>query len=201
MVRDQALAIAGILSPRMNGPSVYPPQPDGLWQAAFNGERNYPTSTGDERWRRGLYTFWRRTVPPPSLQTFDAPSREVCTIRRQSTNTPLQAFVTLNDPIFVEAAQGFARRIVKEGGATPQSQATFALRLALARAPAPEQVAVLVDLHARELARYAADPESAHKLATSEMLPPIAAADAPELAAWTAVANVVLNLDAVLTRG
>jgi hypothetical protein len=201
MVRDQALAIAGLLSPKVHGPSVYPPQPDGLWQAAFNGERTYPTSTGADRWRRGLYTFWRRTVPPPSMQTFDAPSREVCTIRRQSTNTPLQAFVTLNDPIFVEAAQSFARRIVKEGGATPESMATHALRLALARVPAPEQVAVLVDLHARELARYVADPESARTLASSEMLPAIDPHDAPELAAWTAVANVVLNLDAVLTRG
>jgi hypothetical protein len=200
IVRDQALAISGLLAPKIHGPSVYPPQPDGLWQAAFNGERTYPTSTGPDRWRRGIYTFWRRTVPPPSMQTFDAPSREVCTVRRQSTNTPLQAFVTLNDPVYVEAAQAFARRIVKEGGATPESRASYALRLALARAPAPEQVAVLTDLHTNELARYQADPDSALKLATSEMLPPIDPADAPELAAWTAVANVVLNLDAVLTR-
>jgi uncharacterized protein DUF1553/uncharacterized protein DUF1549/cytochrome c/F5/8 type C domain-containing protein len=200
MVRDQALALSGLLSPKIHGPSVYPPQPDGLWQAAFNGERTYPTSTGPDRWRRGIYTFWRRTVPPPSMQTFDAPSREVCTIRRQSTDTPLQAFVTLNDPVYVEAAQAFARRIVREGGATPESRASFALRLALARTPEAEQVAVLTGLHAKEFERYRADPDAARKLATSEMLPPIDPADAPELAAWTAVANVVLNLDAVLTR-
>src|SRR5205085_6397544 len=101
-VRDQALAISGLLSEKMGGPSVFPPQPPNLWQAAFNGERTYPTSTGEDRYRRGLYTFWRRTVPYPSMAAFDAPSREVCTLRRISTSTPLQAFVTLNDPVYVE---------------------------------------------------------------------------------------------------
>jgi hypothetical protein len=109
-VRDQALALSGLLSPKIHGPSVFPPQPDGLWQAAFNGERTYPTSTGEDRYRRGIYTFWRRTVPYPSMAAFDAPSREVCTIRRIQTSTPLQAFVTLNDPVYVECAQALARR-------------------------------------------------------------------------------------------
>ncbi|MFY7951915.1 MAG: DUF1553 domain-containing protein, partial [Armatimonadaceae bacterium] len=113
-VRDQALALSGLLSRKIGGPSVYPPQPDGLWQAAFNGERSYPTSTGEDRYRRGLYTFWRRTVPHPSMATFDAPSRESCTLRRQPTNTPLQALVTLNDPIYVEMARAFGKRIVNE---------------------------------------------------------------------------------------
>ena len=112
MVRDQALALSGLLSRKMGGPSVFPPQPDGLWQAAFNGQRTWATSTGEDRYRRGLYTFWRRTVPYPSMATFDAPSREICTVRRIRTNTPLQAFVTLNDPVYVEAAQALARRIV-----------------------------------------------------------------------------------------
>src|SRR5205085_10015559 len=94
MVRDQALALAGLLSRKVHGPSVFPPQPAGLWQAAFNGQRTWATSTGEDRYRRGLYTFWRRTVPYPSLATFDAPSREICALRRARTNTPLQAFVT-----------------------------------------------------------------------------------------------------------
>src|SRR5207244_3435749 len=118
-VRDQALALSGLLSGKIGGPSVYPPQPEGLWQAAFNGERTWPNSTGEDRYRRGLYTFWRRTVPYPSMATFDAPSRETCTVRRIRTNTPLQAFVTLNDPVYVEAAQALARRVIKEGGASP----------------------------------------------------------------------------------
>lgn len=105
MIRDQALALSGLLKKKLGGPSVYPPQPDGLWQAAFNGERSYPTSTGGDRYRRGIYTVWRRTIPNPAMTTFDAPSRETCTVRRIRTNTPLQAFVTLNDPVFFEAAQ------------------------------------------------------------------------------------------------
>src|SRR5437762_4327071 len=97
----------------MYGPSVFPPQPDGLWQAAFNGERTWQTSKGEDRYRRGLYTFWRRTVPYPSMATFDAPSRETCSLRRIRTNTPLQAFVTMNDPAYVEASQALARRIMR----------------------------------------------------------------------------------------
>ncbi len=201
MVRDQALAIAGLLAPELHGPSVFPPQPDGLWQVAFNAERTYPTSTGPDRWRRGLYCFWRRTVPPPSMQTFDAPSREFCTVRRQSTNTPLQAFVTLNDPVFVEAAQAFARRIVTEGGATTEARVAFALQLALVRAPRDEEVAVLVKLFQGELARDRADPAAARALCEQPLGPLPKEMDPAELAAWTTVANVVLNLDAVLVKG
>ena len=105
MVRDQALALSGLLSQKMKGPSVFPQQPPGLWRVAFNGDRTWTTSPGTEHDRRALYTFWRRTIPYPSMTTFDAPSREVCAIRRIRTNTPLQAFVTLNDPVYVEASQ------------------------------------------------------------------------------------------------
>ena len=105
MVRDQALALGGLLSRKIGGPSVFPPQPDGLWQAAFNGQRTWSTSRGDDQYRRGLYVFWRRTVPYPSMAAFDAPSREICAIKRVRTNTPLQSFVTMNDPVYVEAAQ------------------------------------------------------------------------------------------------
>ena len=126
MVRDQALALSGLLSRKIGGPSVFPPQPAGLWQAAFNGERTWSTSQGEDRYRRGLYTFWRRTVPYPSMAVFDAPSREICAIRRVRTNTPLQSLVTLNDPVYVEAAQALARRIVRDGG-TSTSRRAFAM--------------------------------------------------------------------------
>src|SRR5439155_24226614 len=179
-VRDQALAISGLLSHKIGGPSVYPPQPDGLWRAAFNGQRTWPTSTGEDRYRRGLYTFWRRTVPYPSMATFDAPSREICTLRRQPTNTPLQALVTLNDPAYVEMAQALGRRIAREGGATIEERVRYALRLCLARPPGEEQVNALVTLYEKELAHYRAEPEAAKKLATDPLGPLPAGMDAAE---------------------
>ncbi|MGV3720233.1 MAG: PSD1 and planctomycete cytochrome C domain-containing protein [Actinomycetota bacterium] len=200
MVRDQSLALSGLLSRKMFGPSVYPPQPPGLWQAAFNGQRNWPTSTGEDRYRRGLYTFWRRTVPYPSMATFDVPSREFCVIRRIRTNTPLQALVTLNDPVFVEASQSLARRIAKEGGATPEGRAKFALTLCLCRPPSEAQVKEVAALYRSEQTHYAKETEAAKALATDPLGPLPAGADAAELAAWTVVANVLLNLDGVLTR-
>ena len=196
-VRDQALALSGLLSRKIGGPSVYPPQPDGLWNVAFNGGQNgYPTSQGEDAHRRGLYTFWRRTMPYPSMTTFDAPSRETCTVRRIPTNTPLQAFVTLNDPVFVEASQALAQRIVKEGGIDPAARIRWALELALARPADPKQAAALQSLYDAELANYRANADAAKKLAGP--LPP--GADAAELAAWTVVANVLLNLDGVLMK-
>jgi mono/diheme cytochrome c family protein len=201
-VRDQALALSGLLSAKVGGASVFPVQPDGLWQAAFNGQRTYPTSEGADRYRRGLYTFWRRTVPYPSLATFDAPSRETCTSRRIRTNTPLQAFVTLNDPVYVEAAQSLARRIVREGGSTAEDRAGFGLQLCLARPPRSEQVRELTRLYADELARYRGDAAAATKLIGSLRVEPGGSPDdVAELAAWTVAANVLLNLDGVLTKG
>jgi hypothetical protein len=199
-VRDQALALSGLLSRKIGGPSVYPPQPDGLWKAAFNGERTYSTSKGEDKYRRGLYTIWRRTVPYPSMATFDAPSREACTIRRIPTNTPLQAYVTLNDPVYVEASQALARRIMKEGGADTGSRLQFALSLALARPADSASVTSLTKLYESEFARCTADPAAARKLAT-EPLGPLPEGWSPaEAAAWTAIANVLLNLDGVLTK-
>jgi hypothetical protein len=201
MVRDQALALSGLLSRKMHGPSVYPPQPPGLWQAAFNGQRTWTTSKGEDRYRRGLYTFWRRTVPYPSMATFDATSRETCTVRRIRTNTPLQAFVTLNDPVYVECAQALARRIVKEGGATSEERARFGLRLCLCRPPRAEQVQQVRALFETERDHYRKDTKAATALATDPLGPLPAGMDAAELAAWTVVANVLLNLDAVLMKG
>ncbi|MSR58640.1 MAG: DUF1553 domain-containing protein [Planctomycetaceae bacterium] len=200
MVRDQALALAGLLSRKSHGPSVYPPQPPGLWQAAFNGERTWTTSSGEDKYRRGLYTLWRRTVPYPSMATFDAPSRELCTVRRIRTNTPLQAFVTLNDPVYVEAAQALARRIVREGGATADDRARFGLQLCLVRPPTAAQIAQLLKLYETELADYRQNESAAMQLATDPLGPLPEGMNAPELAAWTVVANVLLNLDGVMTK-
>jgi hypothetical protein len=201
IVRDQALALSGLLSRKVGGPSVFPPQPDGLWQAAFNGQRTWATSQGTDKYRRALYTFWRRTVPYPSMATFDAPSREICAIKRVRTNTPLQALVTLNDPVYVEAAQALARRIVREGGSNPKDRAGYALRLCLCRPPRPEQVAHLIELYQSELARYQKDCQAAQALASEPMGRLPAGTDPADLAAWTTVASVLLNLDGVLTRG
>jgi len=200
-IRDQALALSGLLARKLKGPSVYPYQPQGLWRAAFNGQRTWPASQGEDRYRRGLYTFWRRTVPYPSMQTFDAPSRELCTPRRIRTNTPLQALVTLNDPVYVEAAQGLARRLLREGGPTTKDRVRFGLQLCLSRPADPQRVAVLVDLYDRQLEHFRGQPESARQLATDPRGPLPAELDAAEVAAWTVVANVLLNLDGVLTKG
>ena len=201
MVRDEALALSGLLSRKIGGPSVYPWQPDGLWRAAFNGERTWATSKGEDRYRRGLYTFWRRTVPYPSMATFDAPSRETCTVRRIHTNTPLQAFVTLNDPVFVEASQALARRLMSEGGQTVAHRVRYGLQLCLARPPKDEQVKTLVELYEKELAQYRDNEADAKKLATEPIGPLPENLSAAEAAAWTSVANVLLNLDGVLTKG
>jgi hypothetical protein len=200
LIRDQALALSGLLSRKVGGPSVFPPQPDGLWQAAFNGERTWKTSPGDDRYRRGMYVFWRRTTPYPSMAAFDAPSREICTIRRSRTNTPLQAFVTLNDPVYVEAAQGLARRIMKEGGATVEERASYGLRLCLVRPPTEGEVLAVVSLVADELNDYRDKPEQAIKLASEPLGPLEDGVDPVEAAAWTVAANVLLNLDGILTR-
>ena len=203
-VRDQALAVAGLLSRKIGGPSVYPPQPDGLWKVAFNGQRNWATSKDEDRFRRGVYTFWRRTVPYPSMAAFDATSREVCTMRRMRTNTPLQVFVTLNDPVYVEAAQALARRIITQGGDTAESRIRYALELCTARPAVPEQVQQVLDLFETERRHYEADPSAAEQLVKplapgmGESIEGIAPAD---LAAWTVVANLLLNLDAMLAKG
>jgi hypothetical protein len=200
-IRDQALALSGLLSDKIGGPSVYPPQPDGLWKVAFDGKRDYPTSTGEDRYRRGLYTVWRRTVPYPSMTTFDAPSRETCTFRRLPTNTPLQAYVTLNDPVYVEAAQALGRRIVREGGRTVESRITFGLKLVLSRRPTKTQVAALKNLFESELAHYRRAEKDALQLATEPLGKLPDGMNAAEAAAWTVVANVLLNLDGVLMKG
>ena len=200
MVRDQALATSGLLSAKMFGPSVRPTRPSAGLNAAFGGALDWATSAGEDRYRRGLYTEWRRTSPYPSMATFDAPSREVCSVRRNRTNTPLQALVTMNDPVYVEAAQALARRMAKDGGASDADKARHGFRLVLARPPSDNEVAKLVKLHADTAAEFAKDKAKAAALATDPLGPLPAGTDAVSLAAWTTVANVLLNLDEALMK-
>ncbi|HWE36931.1 MAG TPA: PSD1 and planctomycete cytochrome C domain-containing protein [Isosphaeraceae bacterium] len=198
-VRDQALAVAGLLSPKLYGPPVKPPQPATGLTAAFGGGIDWQTSQGADRYRRGLYTTWRRSNPYPSMTTFDAPNREVCTLRRSRTNTPLQALVTLNDPVFVEAAQGLARRVVA-GASTVEDRARLGVRLCLARDPKPEELSGLVRLYRDSFNTLTNSKEKALKLATDPIGPAPAGVDVADLAAWTVVGNVLLNLDETLMR-
>jgi len=197
VIRDQALAAAGLLSRKKGGPSVHPPQPDVGLNAAFGGAIDWKTSGGEDRYRRALYTTWRRSNPYPSMATFDAPSREVCTIRRPRTNTPLQALVTLNDPVYVEAAQALARRMVREGGTATSDRAVRGFRLVLARRPTAGEVDRLVRLHDEACDDFRQHPDRARQMATDPLgpVPPDLDVDVTDLAAWTVVANVILNLD------
>lgn len=198
MVRDQSLAVAGLLSTRMHGPSVRPLRPNLGLNSAFGGSTDWEASAGADRYRRGLYTEWRRTTPYPSLTTFDAPSREVCTIRRIRTNTPLQALVTLNDPAFVEAAQGLARQLVAATPGAADDQVRAGVRRCLLREPSAGELARLVELRTRSLDHFRADIVAARQLLAADAS--ISDTDACELAAMTVVANVLLNLDEFLTK-
>jgi mono/diheme cytochrome c family protein len=199
MIRDNALAVSGLLSHKMYGPSVMPPQPAGIWQSTYNTAK-WETSPGEDRYRRGLYTFIKRTTPYPAMTTFDAPSRELCTVRRINTNTPLQALVTLNDPAFVETAQALARRMIKEGGSKLEDRLAKGLELALIRPATPQEIAVFAKLFESRRAYYGTHPQEAVKLATDPIGPVPAGSDPAELAAYTAVGNVILNLDEFITR-
>jgi hypothetical protein len=199
MVRDQALAVSGLLSNKMYGPPVRPPQPKLGLAAAFGGSTDWKTSEGDDRYRRAIYTTWRRSNPYPSMTTFDAPNREVCTVRRTRTNTPLQSLVTLNDPVYVEAAQALARRAI-EHASTGQDQIAYAFRCCLARSPRATELEMLVKLYNDSHAQLRDRPEAAKKLATvplGELPPNIKAIDA---AAMTVVGNVLLNLDEMVLK-
>lgn len=199
MIRDQALAVSGLLSPKMFGPPVKPPQPTLGVNAAFGSGIDWATSAGEDKYRRGLYTMWRRSNPYPSMATFDAPNREVCTIRRTRTNTPLQALVTLNDPVYIEAAQALARQMVKSGG-TPGEIAAAGVQRCLTRPPTPDEVQQLVKLYEQTRERFAKDIDKAKRLATNPLGPLPDGADPVELAAWTVVGNVLLNLDEMFMR-
>jgi hypothetical protein len=204
MIRDMALSVAGLLNGEIGGPSVFPYQPKGLWEEMAFGEgfsaQSYEQSHGPDLYRRGMYTFWKRTVPPASLATFDAPDREKCTARRGLTNTPLQALVLLNDPTYVEAARALAQRALLEGGKDEQSRIDFAFRLATARKPTAKERGVLRALLETQLASFRRDRKAALQLLSVGESPRDTRVDVAELAAWTTIASTILNLDETITR-
>jgi hypothetical protein len=198
MIRDVSLATSGLLSPKMLGPSVMPPQPDGLWRSVYSKEA-WIAAKGEDRYRRGLYTFMKRTTPYPAMTTLDAPSREICAVRRINTNTPLQALVTLNDGAFIEMAQSLAREMLK-AGATPEEQIRHGLERALLRPCKPEEVIILKELYQQRQSYYREHADEAKKMATDSLNPVASEISLIDLAALTAVGNVILNLDEFLMR-
>jgi hypothetical protein len=201
-VRDQALAISGLLNPKFGGPAVKPYQPMGLWnEVSLNGNLRFKQDVGDKLYRRSLYTYWKRSAPPPAMTIFDAPTREKCTIRRGITNTPLQALVLMNDPQFFEAARVFAERIMNEGGETIDSKIEFAMRLATSRKPNRQTIQILKSVFENEKAVFAKDPAKAKKLLSVGDQPRDEKLDTAELAAWAIIGSMILNLDETITRG
>lgn len=201
LIRDSALAASGLLNAKMGGPGVNPYQPAGVWEDIAYGDtfssQIYEQDHGDKLYRRSMYTFWKRTAPPPALATFDAPDREKCIARRSLTNTPLQALVLLNDTTYVEAARALAARMLREGGKDPLG---FGYRVVLNRAPAAKERAVLLAQYRKQLAVYKNYPEGVEKLLANGESPVPEGIDRTQLAAWTTVASVLLNLDEAVTK-
>jgi hypothetical protein len=202
IVRDQALAVSGLLSAKMFGPPVRPPQPSSGLTAAFGSSLDWKTSEGEDSHRRAIYTEWRRTSPYPSMTTFDAPSREVCALRRPRSNTPLQALVTLNDPVFFEAAEALGNRMANAPGST-SDKITFGFRLCLSRRPNSRELQRLTQFF--ETARGEYEKKSADATQMQVAFKPGKGdkqtnMTAPEFAAWSALGNVLLNLDETLMR-
>jgi hypothetical protein len=208
MVRDTILAASGLLSPKIGGPSVFPPQPEGIWDIPYSDEKWIP-STGEDRYRRGLYVFIRRSAPYPSFLTFDATSRERCTVRRVRTNTPLQALTTLNDDAFFEAARAMAARILREPSSSGsdgssgadsselQLRVIRAFRMVTSRRPTPEEVDRIIASYRAHLERFRTDRDAAARVVKDYAVDEV---DPAEQAAWTLVANALLNLDETLTK-
>lgn len=205
-IRDTALAASGLLIPVIGGPSVRPYQPD-LWKEVSYGgagtkftAQEFVQDKGENLYRRSMYTFWKRQSPPPTMLTFDAPTREVCSARRPRTNTPLQALAIMNDPQFVEAARFIAQRVLKEADDDTQARIDHAYKLVLARAPHADECAVVANFIAAQEAAYAADPAHAAKLLTVGDAPADPALDPAALATWTTVASMLLNLDEAMSK-
>ncbi len=203
MVRDYALAASGLLVKKLGGPSVKPYQPPGVWEAVAmigSNTRDYKADTGDSLYRRSMYTFWKRSAPPALLDIFNAPSREVCAVRRERTNTPLQALATLNDPTFVEAARHLAQSVLTKGGATNDERSQYMAVRLLARPLSPAEISVVQASLKELLEFYAAHADDAKKLITFGESKPDTTLDPSTLAAWTMLANEMLNLDEVLNK-
>lgn len=201
VVRDTCLMVGGLLHEKIGGPSAHPYEPPGLWEAvSFNNSQRYVQDRNDSQYRRGLYTFWKRQSPPPTMLLFDAPTRETCLVRRARTNTPLQALATLNDPQFIEAARAFAQRIVKHAGMATPERIRYAFRLATGRIPQSDEVGLLVRIFEKSLAEYRNDPAAARALLVAGDFRGDPSLDASDVAAWTTVANLLFNLDETITK-
>jgi hypothetical protein len=198
MIRDVTLAASGLLSRKIGGPSVFPPQPEGIWRNPYSNDK-WVTSQGEDRYRRSLYTFLRRTSPYPTFMAFDATSRETCTVRRVRTNTPLQALAALNDEVFFEAARHLAKRMMMEATGDACAQVTYGFQLCLSRAPKAVEINRLADLYAQQLRYFNQNAEAAEQT-IKDLAVLSEETSLPELAAWTIVANVLLNLDETLTK-
>lgn len=204
VIRDCALFVSGLLVERVGGPSVKPYQPAGLWRGVGYSSSNtavFKQDSGDALYRRSLYTFWKRTSPPPTMQIFDAPSREACTVRRSRTNTPLQALALMNDVQFVEAARHFAERILREGGKTPEARLQYGFLAVTSRLPSEKELDVLLAGYREHLAEYQRDPQAAEALLQVGDSPRNESLPAAEHAAWTIIANLLLNLNETITKG
>ncbi len=199
-VRDTALSVSGLLIDQLGGPSARPYQPAGYWSHLNFPRREYQADHGAGLYRRGLYTYWCRTFLHPSLLAFDAPTREECTAKRTRSNTPLQALVLLNDPIYVEAARALAERVMREGGDSSESKIEWIYRTVLSRKPRPPESGVMASLLDKHRSEYKADPRAANSLLQTGERPAPTHVDTTELAAWTSVARVVLNLHETITR-
>lgn len=201
MIRDNALAASGLLVTRIGGPSVRPYQPEGLWkELATRNATEYVQDEGDKLYRRSLYTIWKRTTPPPSMMSFDAPERNICTVQRQSTNTPLQALVLLNDPQFVEAARVLAERLLMEAGGTVTDQLTYGFRLLTSRFPEAEELDLLTALYEAERDVFAKDPQAAEALARVGDYPPAQHLTAADVASLAVVTSTLMNFDASVIK-
>ena len=200
LVRDNALAISGLLVSKIGGTSVKPYQPPGYWAHLNFPTREWQNGNGDDLYRRGLYTHWQRQYLHPSLMAFDAPSREECTADRARSNTPLQSLVLLNDPSYIEAARAFAEQIIRHGGASTSERLKFAFHRAVSRDITPAETEILDRLLQGHLAEYKSDPNAANELLAVGAKPVSAEVDKTELAAWTSVARTILNLHETITR-
>jgi len=199
-VHDIALAVSGLLVETFGGPSVKPPQPEGYWAAMNFPKREYSASRGEDLYRRAVYTHWQRTFLHPSLMTFDAPSREECTMNRVNSNTPLQALVLLNDPIFVEAARVLGQNMLKKGGSGINERIDWGFLQALSRKPTDAERQILVNLHNKSLAQFRADPKSAREFVRVGEATGQEGLKPAELAAMSIVARAILNLHETITR-
>jgi hypothetical protein len=204
MVRDNALYVSGLLNPAIGGPSVFPYQPKGLWEELAYGDgfsmQTYVPSQGPDLYRRSMYTFWKRSVPPAQLTIFDAPDREKCFARRTVTNTPLQALVLMNDPTYLESARTIAQKVLERPKLNASERAALMFRTITERQPQKDELLILTGMAKRQLARYTNDPQAALALLHNGESPFDPQLRKPELAAWTMVASSILNLDETVTK-